>query len=251
MLQTILNHRTIRKYKNQKIESEILNKILEAGTRASTTGNMQVYSIVVTSDDRIKEELWSAHFKQDMVKQAPVVMTFCADFNRFNKWCDQRNAQPGYDNFLSFYTASIDALLVAQNVAVAAESFGLGICYLGTTTYMADSIIKILELPKNVVPVTTLVVGYPDENPGLTDRLPVDGVVHYEKYKDYTPVAIDAIYSEKESLASTKELIEINKTENLAQIFTDKRYSKRDNVNFSKSFLEVIDKQGFMNNSLE
>lgn len=250
MLQTILNHRTIRKYKSQKIAQEILDKILEAGTRASTTGNMQVYSIVVTSDDKIKEELWASHFKQDMVKQAPVVMTFCADFNRFNKWCNQRNAQPGYDNFLSFYTASIDALLAAQNVALAAESYGLGICYLGTTTYMADSIIKTLELPENVVPVTTLVVGYPDENPDLTDRLPVDGVVHYEKYKDYVAEDINAIYEEKESLASTKQLIEINETDNLAQIFTEKRYTKKDNVNFSKTFMEVIEKQGFMNNTL-
>lgn len=250
MLQTILNHRTIRKYKSQKIAQEILDKILEAGTRASTTGNMQVYSIVVTSDDKIKEELWASHFKQDMVKQAPVVMTFCADFNRFNKWCNQRNAQPGYDNFLSFYTASIDALLAAQNVALAAESYGLGICYLGTTTYMADSIIKTLELPENVVPVTTLVVGYPDENPDLTDRLPVDGVVHYEKYKDYVAEDINAIYEEKESLASTKQLIEINETNNLAQIFTEKRYTKKDNVNFSKTFMEVIEKQGFMNNTL-
>jgi len=156
MLETILNHRTIRKYQNRKIEQNILDKIIEAGTRASTTGNMQVYSIIVTTDEKLKEELWHAHFKQDMVKQAPVIMTFCADFNRFSKWCRQSDTNPGYDNFLSFYTASIDALLVAQNVAIAAESFGLGICYLGTTTYMADSIIKTLELPVGVIPVTTL-----------------------------------------------------------------------------------------------
>ncbi len=249
-LQTILNHRTIRKYRTKKIESEILQQILKAGTCASTTGNMQVYSIIVSSDEKIKEELWAAHFKQDMVKQAPLVLTFCADFNRFNIWCKQRNAQPGYDNFLSFYTASIDALLVAQNVAIAAESFGLGICYLGTTTYMADSIIKILDLPENVVPVTTLVVGYPAEIPELTDRLPVEGVVHYEKYKNYSTEQIDKIYSEKENLPLTKELIELNKTENLAQIFTDKRYNKKDNVNFSKSFLKVIEQQNFMNNEL-
>jgi nitroreductase len=172
MIDTLLNHRSIRKYKPKAIPNEILEKVLLAGTRASTTGNMQVYSMVVTSKPEIKEKLWEAHFKQTMVKEAPVVITFCADFNRFNKWCEQRKAVPGYDNFLSFMTAAIDALLVSQNVAVAAEDHGLGICYLGTTTYMAEKIIDILDLPRGVVPVTTLVVGYPDANPGLTDRLP-------------------------------------------------------------------------------
>ena len=71
-----------------------------------------------------------------MVTEAPVLLTFCADFNRFNKWCLLNNAVPGYDNFLSFMTAAIDALLVAQTVCIAAEARGLGICYLGTTTYM-------------------------------------------------------------------------------------------------------------------
>ena len=134
MTDTILDHRTIRKYKSDPIPHEILEYILEAGTRASTTGNMQVYSIVVTTDETVKEELSPCHFNQPMIKQAPVVLTFCADFNRFNKWCNLRGAEPGYDNFLSFFTAAIDALLVAQNVCVAAEDAGLGICYLGTTT---------------------------------------------------------------------------------------------------------------------
>jgi nitroreductase len=250
MLDVILNHKSVRKYQNKNIDSNILTKILEAGTRASTTGNMQVYSIIVSTDPKIKEDLWMAHFKQDMVKQAPVVLTFCADFNRFNKWCKQRNANPGYDNFLSFYTASIDALLVSQNVALAAEYYNLGICYLGTTTYMSGKIIEILGLPDGVVPVTTIVMGYPDESPKLTDRLPLSGVVHYEKYKDYSTDEIDSIYKEKEELKQTKDLIEINKTENLAQIFTDKRYTKKDNVNFSISYLQSLEKQGFMKNNL-
>lgn len=247
MIQTLLNHRSIRKYSEKEVEKQILDEILLAGTKASTTGNMQVYSIIVTQDKAIKDQLWEVHFKQDMVKQAPLILTFCADFNRFNKWCNYRNAIPGYDNFLSFYTASIDALLAAQNVAVAAENHGLGICYLGTTTYMADKIISILDIPVNVVPVTTLVIGYPNENPGLTDRLPLEGVVHYEKYNDFDEQKINEIYKEKEELPVTNELIEINQTENLAQIFTEKRYTKKDNIHFSKNFLDVIIKQGFMN----
>ncbi|MBN1145450.1 MAG: nitroreductase family protein [Bacteroidales bacterium] len=251
MLKIILDHRSIRNYKEDPVPDSVLQEILTAATRASTTGNMQVYSIVVTTETPVKEMLWEAHFRQNMVKQAPLVLTFCADFNRFNKWCRLRKADPGYDNFLSFMTAAIDALLASQNCALAAESHGLGICYLGTTTYNADKIIDVLNLPEAVVPVTTLVIGYPAESPELTDRLPVDAVVHHEKYHDYTPRDIDRLYAEKESLELTSQLLEVNQLETLAQIFTRKRYTRKDSVLFSKKYLEVIEKQGFMNNSDE
>ncbi len=248
MLTVINRHRSIRKFLSDPVPQDILQKILMAGTRASTTGNMQVYSMIVSTQPEIKHKLWESHFKQDMVNQAPVIITFCADFNRFVKWCRQRNADPGYDNFLSFFTAAIDALLVAQNVALAAESVNLGICYLGTTTYMAESIIDILNLPKYVVPITTLALGYPDEAPDLTDRLPLKAVVHFEKYTDYSESMIDEIYREKELLEETIQLLKENNKETLAQIFTDNRYTKKDNVAFSKALLNVIEKQGFMNN---
>ncbi len=248
MINSLLQHKSIRKYKSDKISDELLNEILVAGTKASTTGNMQVYSIIVSREEAIKEKLWEAHFKQNIVKQAPVVLTFCADFNRFNKWCEQRKAVPGYDNFLSFFTAAIDALLVAQNVCIAAEAKGLGICYLGTTTYMADKFIDILNLPKFVVPVTAIVLGYPDEAPGLTDRLPLESVIHFGSYKDYSKEDIDKAYFEKESLPQTAELLKINELETLAQVFTEKRYTKKDNITFSNSLLNVLEKQGFLNN---
>lgn len=248
MLNTPLNHRSIRKYKSIPIAEADLNEILEAGTRASTTGNMQVYSIVVTTDPAIKEQLWECHFRQEMVRQAPVVLTFCADFNRFNQWCSLRKAQPGYDNFLSFFTAAIDALLVAQNVAIAAEDKGFGICYLGTTTYMAHKIIEVLKLPEAVVPITTLVVGYPDEMPMLTDRLPLWAVVHHQTYHDYTPENINAAYQQKENMPFYREIVEKNGKETLAQVFTDIRYTRADNIKFSQLFLQVIAQQGFMNN---
>jgi len=248
MLDSIFNHRSIRNYKSEIISETVLQEILKAATRASTTGNMQVYSIVVTTDQILKEKLWDVHFRQNMVKQAPLVLTFCADFNRFNAWCLLRKANPGYDNFLSYMTAAIDALLAAQNCALAAEEHGLGICYLGTTIYNAERIIDILELPKAVVPVTTLVMGYPDESPGLTDRLPLKAVVHYEKYRNYSPAAIGQLYAEKESLELTAKLVKENELETLAQVFTEKRYKKKDNMFFSQKYLEVIAKQGFMNN---
>lgn len=247
-IQTLLSHRTIRQYKPDPIPDEVLREILEAGFRASTTGNMQVYSVIVSKDEENRKELCKMHFNQKMVEQAPVLLTFCADFNRFNKWCRQREADPGYDNFLSFFTAAIDALLVAQNVTVAAEAHGLGVCYLGTTTYQADKLVDFFNLPDGVVPVTTLVVGYPAEDPPLTDRLPSQALIHHETYKDYTVEDIDAIYREKENLPLTAKLLEENQLENLAQVFTYKRYTLKDNLHFSNVLLGVLKDQGFMNN---
>ncbi|MCF8363392.1 MAG: NADPH-dependent oxidoreductase [Prolixibacteraceae bacterium] len=245
-LDTLLQHRSIRKYKEKSIDHALMNKILEAGCRASTTGNMQVYSIINTTDAEVKEKLAPTHFNQPMITKAPNVLTFCADFNRFNKWCRQSNAEPGYDNFLSFMTAAIDALLVAQNVAVSAEEEGLGICYLGTTTYNADKIIDVLNLPKGVVPVTTLTIGWPDEAPEQVERLPLEAVVHQNVYLDYTEGDIRRLYADKESLTANKQFVVENGKETLAQVFTDVRYKKADNEHFSKVLLKVLKKQGFM-----
>ncbi|MGB8359222.1 MAG: nitroreductase family protein [Bacteroidales bacterium] len=246
MNSTFFTRRTIRKYEGRDVGNILLDRILTAGTRASTTGNMQVYSIIVTRDADMKARLSPAHFDQLMVTEAPVVLTFCADFNRFNKWCRQREASPGYDNFLSFMTAAIDALLVAQTVCNAAEEEGLGICYLGTTTYNADKIIEVLDLPAGVVPVTTVTMGWPAENPEQVDRLPLDAVVHREKYRDYTPAMIDDLYREKEARNDNLGFISENNRKTLAQVFTDVRYRKEDNEYFSGVLLDVLRKQGFI-----
>lgn len=245
-MNAIFNHRTIRKYKKEAIPEDLFNQILEAGCRASTTGNMQVYSIINTTSQALKQQLAPAHFNQSMVMNAPNVLTFCADFSRFNQWCLQNGAEPGYNNFLSFFTAAIDALLVAQNVCIAAEDAGLGICYLGTTTYNADQIIDILHLPRGVVPVTTVTIGWPDESPGLTDRLPLDAVLHHETYHNYTPDSIKAFYAEKEALKQNKQYVMENNKSHLAQVFTDVRYKKADNEFFSAKLMEVLKRQGFL-----
>lgn len=246
MLNILTERRTIRKYTDRDISEELLNELLNACCRSSTTGNMQVYSVIETRDAGMKEKLAPCHFNQPMVKEAPVVLTFCADFNRFNKWCRQRKAEPGYDNFLSFMTAAIDAVIAAQTFCVAAEARGLGICYLGTTTYMAEKIIDILELPAGVVPITTITVGWPGENPEQIDRLPLDAIIHKEKYTDYTEQDINRIYAEKEKRADSKQFIKENDKETLAQVFTDVRYRKSDNETFSALLLEVLKKQGFL-----
>ncbi len=207
---------------------------------------MQVYSIIITRDDEKKRELAPFHFNQGMVTEAPVVLTFCADFNRFSKWCRLRNAEPGYDNFLSFMTAAIDALLVAQTFCIAAEAGGLGICYLGTTTYMAHKITEVLKLPGGVVPVTTITLGWPLEKPEQVDRLPLKAILHYETYSDYTPGEIEMYYRPKEERSDSVQFVKENGKESLAQVFTDVRYTRKDNIYFSNVFLQVLRDQGFM-----
>jgi nitroreductase len=243
----LLSRRTIRKYTAEDISGELLDELLTEACRTSTTGNMQVYSIIVTRDEARKHEIAPFHFNQKMITEAPVVLTFCADFNRFNKWCRLRNAEPGYDNFLSFMTAAIDALIVAQTFCIAAEARGLGICYLGTTTYMAHKLIEVLKLPSGVVPLTTITVGWPAEKPEQVDRLPLQAVVHNEEYSDPSDQEIDLFYLGKEARSDSMQFVAENNKHTLAQVFTDIRYKKADNVYFSNILLDVLKKQGFMN----
>lgn len=246
-LETIHAHRSIRKFTEQPISEEVLQQVLKAASRASTTGNMQLYSIIVNQDAEMKKRIAPAHFNQPAVLSAAAVLTFCADFRRFNRWCRFRDAEPGYDNMQSFLWAVVDAVAATQNACLAAESLGLGICYMGTVTFNAHELIKIYKLPEGVVPVTCITMGYPDEQPPLTDRLPMDGIVHREVYQDYDRARIDEIYAEREASEETLRLLKENDLPNLARIFTERRYKAEDNVAFSKIFMKVLEEQGFLN----
>ena len=246
-LKTIMEHRSIRTYTDQPVSEETLRQILLAASRASTTGNMQLYSIIVNQSEEMKRKIAPAHFNQPMITQAPVVLTFCADFRRFSQWCRFREAQPGYDNLQSFMWAVVDAVAATQNACIAAESLGLGICYLGTVTFNAHELIRIYQLPEGVVPVTCVTLGYPAGESAKSDRLPLEGVVHRECYHDYDASRIDAIYAVREASEETRKLLKENDLPNLARIFTERRYRAEDNVAFSKIFLKVLEEQGFMN----
>lgn len=239
-------HRTIRKYSSREVSDELLNRLLNEAARTQTMGNLQLYSVVVTRSQEMKERLAPAHFNQPMVKGAPVVLTICADFNRTTQWANCRKADPGYDNPLSFLNAATDALLYTQTLCNLMEDEGLGYCFLGTTIYMPQQIIDILQLPQLTMPVATLTVGWPDENPPLTDRLPLESFVHNETYHDYSPADIDTYYTPKEQLPENQHFVEINNKETLAQVFTDLRYTRKDNEALSKSLLETLKRQGFM-----
>jgi len=245
-MQTIQQRRTIRKYAQKEVPETLLNRLLEEAERTPTMGNLQLYSVVITRDAATKRKLAPAHFNQPMVEGAPVVLTICADFRRTSLWAENRQAVPGYDNFLSFMNAATDALLYTQTFCNLAEAEGLGTCFLGTTVYMPQMIIDILQLPKLVFPVATITLGWPDEEPLLSDRLPLAAIVHHESYDDYTPERIDAFYTEKESLPENQHFVEINNKETLAQVFTDIRYTRKDNESMSEGMIEALRQQGFL-----
>ena len=245
-MKTILTRRTIRKYSEREVSEELLNRLFTEAARTQTMGNLQLYSVVVTRDEDMKARLAPAHFNQPMVKEAPVVLTVCADFNRTSVWARNRKAEPGYDNFLSFINAATDALLYTQTLCNLMDEEGLGYCYLGTTVYMPQMIIDTLQLPQLVMPVATLTVGWPAEEPPLSDRLPIASFVHSETYHDYTPADIDTYYNYKEQLQENRHFVEINHKETLAQIFTDIRYTKKDNEAMSEGLLAALKNQGFL-----
>ena len=245
-MKNLTTRRTIRKYSNREVSQELLNRLMTEASRTQTMGNLQLYSVVVTRSEEKKKELAPAHFNQPMVTQAPVVLTICADFNRTSVWARNRKAGPGYNNFLSFINASIDALLYTQTLCNLMDEEGLGYCYLGTTVYMPQMIIDTLQLPQLVMPVATLTVGWPAEEPALSDRLPLESFVHNETYQDYSPQMINTYYKYKEELEENRHFCEINQKETLAQIFTDIRYTKKDNEAMSAVLLKTLKHQGFL-----
>ena len=186
-MKNLSTRRTIRRYSQEPVDEGLLGRLISEASRTQTMGNLQLYSVIVTRSQQVKEQLAPAHFNQPMVTQAPVVLTVCADFNRTSQWARCRQAEPGYDNFLSFINAATDALLYTQTLCNLMDEEGLGYCYLGTTVYQPMRIIETLGLPQLVMPVATLTVGWPDEQPPLSDRLPLKAIIHEESYHDYTP----------------------------------------------------------------
>ena len=245
-MKSIQNRTSIRKYSSREVSDELLNRLLEEAERTPTMGNLQLYSVVITRSEEGKKALAPAHFNQPMVTGAPVVLTICADYRRTTLWAENRKAHPGYDNTLSLMNAATDALLFTQTFCNLAEEEGLGTCFLGTTVYMPKMIIDTLKLPKLVMPVATITLGWPDEQPALSERLPLRSIIHQETFEDYTPEKIDDFYAEKENLEVNKEFVRINNVETLAQVFTDIRYTKKDCEAMSTGFLEALKEQGFL-----
>ena len=237
-----INRRTVRNFSSRTVSPELLKEMLSEAAHAPNTGNMQIYSVIVTSDPEAKKRLAVHHFNQPASTGCQVLLTFCADIHRFNEWCRLNNADAGFDNLQMFLAATIDASIFAQQFNTIAEMNGLGCCYLGTTAYNAPAIAKELNLPDGVVPVISLAVGYPENGKDASSsRLPLEAVVHLEKYHDFSDNEIKEIYSALEAEPASKKFVEENDKQNLAQVFAEVRYPRSTNELFSKSLRDYLD----------
>lgn len=238
-LEYFLNRKTVRIFEDKEVNPELLNSILTAASKAPTCGNMQLYSVVVTRGEEERKELAAFHFNQPATK-APVILTICADFYRFAKWCELRNADAGFDNFLSFTSAFADAMIYAQQVTTIAEMQGLGTCYLGTVIYNAPEISKLLKLPELVVPVACLAIGWPAEEGDATERLEAEAFVHEEHYRPGSDEEILRFFKVKEDFEPNKVYVDENGKENLAQVFAEVRYPRGMNEEFSAKLIDWL-----------
>lgn len=238
-------HRSIRSYRPQPIPKELLTKILQRAIQASNTGNFQSYSLIVTQDPEKKKALAPLHYNQPMVTQAPVLLTFCVDYNRIAHWCIESGTSCGHLNLMGFLNASLDTMLFAQNVAVIAEEHDLGICFLGTVLYNLEAMIRALELPKGVVPLLAMSMGYPAEDPEPRVRLPLEAIVHYETYseptteqiqKNYAPIITNPFYTEQVARTGAKSL---------AHLIMEQQYPQATYEKLSREILRVLQLQGF------
>ncbi|MFD1360456.1 oxygen-insensitive NADPH nitroreductase [Lentibacillus salinarum] len=196
-LQTIFNHRSIRKFTKEKLTTEQIYTIVRGAQKASTSNYMMAYTIIGIDDEETKEKL-ATITGQTYVKDNGHFFIFCADLHRVYNQASktvQEKMQVNMENTEQFIVATVDTALAAQNAAIAAESIGLGVCFIGSIRNDIKRVDEILQLPQYVIPLFGLAVGYPDQKPEQKPRLPLDVVYHENKY-DHNLEQIKRLISE-------------------------------------------------------
>ena len=241
-IEVMKNHRSIRRFTEEKVSKELLEEIVECGTRASNTGNMQLYSVIATQEEPLRSELCGLHFGQ--CATAPLFLTVCTDVYRYHRYCRVNGCDEPYGNLLWLLSALVDASLFAQNLCIAAEAKGLGFCHLGTVMYNTEKIAELLKCPKGVVPVITLAMGHPAEEGRLSERLGTDAVMHSEVYHDPTDEEIVKMHEVRDNDPFNQQMVKENGTRNYCEIFTTKRYPREQNEAISADLRAFLRKSG-------
>ncbi len=173
VIRTLLNHRSIRRFKPKSPTMEMIKTIVRAGQQAPFSS--QVYSLLVSRNQR----------KNPF--RAPLLFTICVDFHKLQLIMKKRNWKLISNDLFCLLMGIQDASLMAENMVIAGESLGLGTCFLGDTPLRATQIVKEYKLPRRVFPLTQIVMGYPGENPPPRPRYPLEFVLfekEYPKFKD-------------------------------------------------------------------
>ncbi|AOZ92505.1 oxygen-insensitive NADPH nitroreductase [Paenibacillus crassostreae] len=184
VISLLMKHRSIRRFTDQPVTEQQLNLIVASAQMASTSSNVQAYSVIAVTEPELKKELASLSGNQAYIEQCPVFLVWCADLYRLQQvTAPHLGEQLSYeDSTENFIVATIDVALAAQNAVVAAESLGLGIVYIGGVRNQVAELSELLGLPELVYPVFGMCVGYPDQETDLRPRLPVDAVLHRNRY---------------------------------------------------------------------
>ncbi|ASB86917.1 oxygen-insensitive NADPH nitroreductase [Bacillus sonorensis] len=183
-IETILNHRSIRSFTDQLLTDEEIRLLVESAQCASTSSYIQAYSIIGVTDQGKKRELAALAGNQPYVEKNGHLFVFCADLYRHDKVARDRgeDVKAALEGTETFMVSVIDAALAAQNMAVAAESMGLGICYIGGIRNDLDKVAEILKTPEYVLPLFGFVVGHPANPSAKKPRLPLEHIYHENTY---------------------------------------------------------------------
>ena len=255
VIKSLMAHRSVRKFKAKTIPPEILNLILRAGIRAATAGNLQLYSLVVVDDHERQKALQremvaKGVFRDEIQLDVPIEIIALVDQYRLRRWFEVSNCAPVCNNrALNLFQGLSDATIVLQNIVVAAESLGLGTCYVGGI--QSVNIQRLLNTPEHVFPAGMVCVGYPDESPGLRVRLPLEAVVHRNSYRVLTDDEIRMVYREREGVwetvrAELKERLRKENIHGIPQAVAVQRYSRQVVVGRSKGIIENLDRAEFV-----
>ena len=211
----IHKHGSVRNYKPDPLDRDIIKMIVHAGQKAATSSNLQLYSVVVTQELAERRMLQEWCGNQGHISQAPVFLTWCADLSRIDRICSVKNLshQSGYvENFL---LAAVDASIAAQNAALAAESIGLGFCYIGAIRNKPRQVIELLKLPQLVFPLFGMTVGWPISPPTVRPRLPLNAVLHWGHYDTSGEEELWSVYDKAMIQTGIYEGRQVSTKENL------------------------------------
>ncbi len=219
-LRLLVERASCRAFRRRRVEPEVLRRILEAGVHAATGGNLQPYSIVKIEDPAVLREL-GAMCRQPFIGRAPVGLLFCIDWRRLRRWARISHAPfTAHHAFRHFWISFQDTIICAQNICTAADALGLGSVYIGTIFEFLPRLREMFDLPRLVLPVVLLVLGYPTKRPPPREKLPPEVVVHEERYRDLPDEKLVAAFEEKYGTSlrplGERALAELRETATLA-----------------------------------
>ncbi|WP_311065003.1 oxygen-insensitive NADPH nitroreductase [Halomonas sp. DWK9] len=184
VIKLLNSHRSIRKFTDQEIPRGLLLELIKAGQAAATSSHVQAYTVIHVKDPANREAIAELAGGQGYVASSAAFLVFCADMKRPTEASARTGANVERGMTEQLLVATVDTALMAQNVAVAAESEGLGICYIGGIRNNPDAISELLRLPAHVYPVFGMCLGYPDHQPEVKPRLPVEAILKEDYYTD-------------------------------------------------------------------